>query len=79
MTEPKTPIWKAWNEERQHYREYQTQGFDADLLTLRAHIAALRKCAPLDKAGWPDWRASQVIQQLENDLSIAKTWSGTMP
>lgn len=71
--------WKAWNDERQKYSEYDSQGFKADIATLTAHIETLKQVAPKDKAGWPDWHALRVLDMLERDLATGKAWLGTMP
>lgn len=78
MPLPTAADWKAWNEERQRYREYDTQGFDADIEALETHIRKLREVAPKDKAGWPEGHALSVIDHLEEDLKAAKAWQGLM-
>jgi len=71
--------WKAWNDERQRYSDYDTQGLEADIKALEAHIRVLQEVAPKDKAGWPDSNALQVIDKLKENLLLGKTWLGKMP
>jgi len=76
MTLPTATDWKAWNEERNRYRGYHTQGFDADIKALEIHIRQLKEVAPKDKANWPVRNALSVIDHLEEDLAAAKAWQG---
>lgn len=70
--------WKQWNAERQRYCLLNTQGFGADIASLEAHIKKLKESAPRDKAGWPDWRALRVLDQLQEELAVAEAWVGSV-
>jgi len=76
MSFPNSEDWRGWNEERLRYREYDTQGFDADIEALEAHIRKLKEVAPKDKAGWPSGHALSVIDKLLVDLARGKAWQG---
>lgn len=79
MSRVNSSDWKAWNQEIESYRHYRSHGLIADMKVLEAHIAKLREVAPKDKAGWLDWRALYLVDKLENDLALGKTWLGQMP
>ena len=78
MPLPTAADWKAWNEERQSYLGYASQGFDSDIEALETHIRKLQEVAPKDKADWPNSRALSVIDHLKEDLKAARVWQGLM-
>lgn len=71
--------WEKWNEERQHFQELETLGWDADIAALEKHIQKLIEVAPKDKAGWLNVNALYVVDKLKTQLIQAKTWAGKMP
>lgn len=74
-----TPVdWQAWNEERERFRELETQGYEQDMATLEAHIKKLLEIAPKDKASWVNLNALDVITLLKRDLERAKIFYGVM-
>ncbi len=68
--------WKAWNEERQRFRELEPQGFEQDTASLEEHIRRLVEIAPKDKAGWMYGNALDIINLLQKQLNLAKAWMG---
>lgn len=71
--------WDAWLNERERWREYDSQGYQQDIKALEQHIATLLKVAPKDKAGWPNLNALDVINLLRKDLARAKAFFAEFP
>jgi len=71
--------WIKWNNERQRFRELETQGYEQDMANLEAHIKTLTEVAPKDKAGWMNLNALDVVDLLQKELERVKTFYGKMP
>jgi len=79
MTNGKKINWDPWNEERQRFRDLETQGFEKDMKRLEAHINNLLNMAPKDSTGFVNLKCLDVINLLRQDLHKAKVYAGLMP
>lgn len=74
MTFNTTEQWKAWNQERERFKNRETQGLQEDIATFRAYIFKLTNIAPKDKAGFPVGHALSIIDDLKKELARYLSW-----
>jgi len=66
--------WQPWDNEIKRYRAEDSQGLNADMAALEAHIKQLRKICPKDSAGYPPNRALDYLNKLQKHLDGVKSY-----